>query len=66
MSWLNANEYFVMETAVRDRVDDLRSTLDVVLAGADGEPGDDPPPDRRRAAPGAFEICATLPRPRPG
>jgi hypothetical protein len=57
MSWLNASEYFVMETAVRDRVDDLRSTVDLVLAGADGEPHDVPAPGRARVAGGAVEVC---------
>jgi hypothetical protein len=32
MSWLNASEAFVMESAVRDRVDDLRATSDAARA----------------------------------
>jgi hypothetical protein len=31
MSWLNANDVFLMELDVRDRVDDLRSSVDLVL-----------------------------------
>jgi len=36
MSWLNANEVFLMEAAVRDRVDDLRSSIDLAIASVDG------------------------------
>lgn len=39
MSWLNANEYFFIEFAARDRVEDLRSTIDLTPASpARGEP----------------------------
>ena len=29
MSWLDANEYFLMDIVARERVEDLRSTIDV-------------------------------------
>jgi hypothetical protein len=35
MSWLDANEVFLMEVVSRDRVDDLRSTIDVSTESAD-------------------------------
>ena len=35
MSWLNANEYVVMETTVRDRVEELRATIDPPVARAE-------------------------------
>ena len=34
MSWLDANDYVVMEVAARDRMDSVRSTMDRVLATA--------------------------------
>lgn len=36
MSWLGANEVFLMEVVSRDRIDDLRSTIDVTDESADG------------------------------
>jgi hypothetical protein len=36
MSWLTANEVFFMEVVVRDRVDDLRSSIDLTIASVDG------------------------------
>jgi hypothetical protein len=48
MSWLNAHESYVMETITRDRVEELRSTLDIATeyehdgARADARP--DPRP----------------------
>jgi hypothetical protein len=36
MSWLDANEVFLMEVVSRDRIDDLRSTIDVTDESADG------------------------------
>jgi hypothetical protein len=51
MSWLDANEYFIMETAARDRLDDLHASIDRALASADGpddRPGDTPPGARPR------------------
>lgn len=35
MSWLDANEVFLMDVVSRDRVDDLRSTIDVSTESAD-------------------------------
>jgi hypothetical protein len=35
MSWLNATEYAVMETAVRDRVEDLRAAADTHVSSTD-------------------------------
>jgi len=32
MSWLDAHESYVMEIIVRDRVEDLRATVDVATA----------------------------------
>ena len=32
MSWLDAHECFVMDVVVRDRMEDLRSTIDVATA----------------------------------
>jgi len=32
MSWLDAHECFVMDIVVRDRMEDLRSTIDVATA----------------------------------
>jgi len=38
MGWLDANEYFNMELAARDRVDDMRAAIDgAALAVAEGE-----------------------------
>ena len=37
MSWLNAHELYVMETITRDRIDELRSTLE--FATHDEYPG---------------------------
>ena len=51
MSWLDANEYFIMEAAARARVDDLHASVDRALASADAEdtPGDAPEPGRARS-----------------
>jgi hypothetical protein len=45
MSWLSASEAFVMESAVRDRVDDLRATSDAARAATPpaGGPRSTPP-----------------------
>jgi hypothetical protein len=34
MSWLDANEVFLMEVVTRDRIDDLRSSVDLATASA--------------------------------
>jgi hypothetical protein len=36
MSWFDAHEYLMLQTAVRDRIDDLMTTRDTVVASADG------------------------------
>jgi hypothetical protein len=36
MGWLDAHEYFIMERVARDRVDDIRVTVGLALASADG------------------------------
>jgi RNA polymerase sigma-70 factor (ECF subfamily) len=36
MSWLDANEVFLMEVVSRDRMDDLRSSVDLATASAEG------------------------------
>ena len=41
MSWLDANEVFLMEVASRDRVEDLRLAIDLAKESADGD--DEPP-----------------------
>jgi hypothetical protein len=35
MSWLNANEYALMEAAARDRVEDLRAAVDAPITRAE-------------------------------
>jgi hypothetical protein len=35
MSWLNATEYAVMETAIRDRVEDLRAAVDTHVSSTE-------------------------------
>jgi len=37
MGWLDASEYFNMELAARDRVDDIQAAIDAALAGAEGD-----------------------------
>jgi hypothetical protein len=37
MSWLNANEYFFMEFAARERVEDLNATIEAFPARAEGD-----------------------------
>jgi hypothetical protein len=52
MSWLNANEYFLMRAAVEERVEELRATSDVVLTqaeSAESEPTEDIDPEKVRA-----------------
>jgi hypothetical protein len=36
MSWLTANEVFLMEVVARDRGEDLRSSVDLAIARVDG------------------------------
>jgi len=38
MGWLDANEYLLMEAMARDRVDDLRASVDLALASTEAEP----------------------------
>jgi hypothetical protein len=45
MSWLNANEYALMEAAARDRVEDLRATVAAPITRA--ETGEERPRDTR-------------------
>jgi hypothetical protein len=40
MSWLNANEYFLMEMIARERVEELGSAVDLTPAKAEAS---DPP-----------------------
>ena len=52
MSWLNANDYFLMRAAVEERVDDLQATSDVVLtndASVEGESCEGADPEKSRA-----------------
>jgi hypothetical protein len=60
MGWLDASEYFLMEAIARDRVEHLRSTIDVASAeGADETPRDIPEAGRalpRRGAVG-LPVC---------
>jgi RNA polymerase sigma-70 factor (ECF subfamily) len=44
MSWLDANEVFLMEVVTRDRVDDLRSSADLATASAEGAGAEGAPP----------------------
>jgi hypothetical protein len=55
MSWLNANEYALMEVTVRERVDELHATVDqgVTLSTS----SDDPAPQAR-----VFGQCPFRPR----
>ena len=39
MSWLNANEYYLMRAAVEERVEDLQATSDVVLTSRESVEG---------------------------
>ena len=58
MSWLNANEYVLMEATVRDRVEDLRSTVDPPVARAETC---EEPRRERRACPWRPRLAASLP-----
>jgi hypothetical protein len=37
MSWLNANEVFLMEVVSRERVEDLRLAIDLAKESAEGD-----------------------------
>jgi hypothetical protein len=37
MSWLNANDYLVMDSVARDRLDDLRSMSEALGAGEESD-----------------------------
>jgi hypothetical protein len=65
MSWLNANEYYLMRAAVEERVDDLQATSDVVLTSreaveSEGSEGADP--EKSRAVCGVV-ACGVRPEP---
>jgi hypothetical protein len=52
MSWLDAHQSYIMETIVRDRVDDLRSTVDLAAARTERTTAPTAPvPDPRHTAP---------------
>jgi hypothetical protein len=61
MSWLDANEYFLMEAVARDRLDDIRRTIDVAVASGEGAdetpPREASQPARARPECGAVEPC---------
>ena len=53
MGWLDANEYFLMQAAARDRLDDVRLTADLAApagdAALDGASPAEPDAERARA-----------------
>jgi len=58
MSWLDAHEAYVMEVIARDRVNDLRSTIDVAMARLVRAIAPTPAvPDAPRAADGRGALC---------
>jgi hypothetical protein len=59
MGWLDAHESYVMEIITRERVDELRSTVDVVPAHTEraSAPAARDPDVRRRPAAAAF-VCS--------
>ena len=64
MSWMNANEYYLMRAAVEERVEDLRATSDVVLTSGDnveGEPSEGADPEKSRAVCGVVMRVASQP-----
>jgi hypothetical protein len=61
MSWLNANEYFLMRAAVEERVEDLQATSDVVLSSPESpesEPCEGADPEKSRAVCGVVSCGA--------
>ena len=58
MSWLDAHQSYIMETLVRDRVADLRSTVDVATARTEGTTAPTGAvPHARHAAPTDVLVC---------
>jgi hypothetical protein len=55
MSWLDASEVFLMDVVSRDRVDDLRSTIDVSPESVDTD--DETPREVREAREGGHWWC---------
>jgi hypothetical protein len=53
MGWLDANEYFLMEMAGRDRVEEFAQTAHLVRTAADRHDGADVTP---------YEMCRRAPR----
>jgi hypothetical protein len=60
MSWLDASEFYVMDAAVRDRIEDLRTSADLALASTDGTGHTmvgETEPERLRRRCESLEIC---------
>ena len=58
MSWLDAHQSYILEAIVRDRVDDLRSTVDVATARTERTTAPTGAvPDPRHAAPTDVVLC---------
>ena len=66
MSWLDAHECFVMDIVVRDRMEDLRSTIDVATAPTEATVATTGAvPDARGAdRAGVARVCLRAPRQR--
>jgi hypothetical protein len=59
MSWLDAHDAYVMEIIVRDRVDELRSTVDVATAHTERTTAPEAvDPDARRRSTAAVFLCS--------
>ena len=58
MSWLDAHQSYILEAIVRDRVDDLRSTVDVATARTERTTAPTGAvPDPRHTAPTDAGLC---------
>jgi len=59
MGWLDANEYFLMQTAARDRLDDVRLAADLAAVADDDRDGPSAAATEtdRGCAPRAVDSC---------
>jgi len=59
MSWLDAHDAYVMEIIVRDRVEELRSTVDVATAHTERTTAPEAvDPDARHRSTAAVLLCS--------
>ena len=58
MGWLDAHDSYVMEIIARDRVDELRSTVEITTAHIERTTAPAPVvPETRHKASGAMALC---------